>query len=53
MTRTNEHEAQAEAKTACSVVVVYDDTTAREQAVDFCDQLVLLAPMRISGKAAA
>jgi len=39
MTRTNEHEAQAEAKTACSVVVVYDDTAARaNQAVDFCDR---------------
>jgi len=40
MTGNNEHEARLEAKTAWSVVVVYEDTAAREQAVDFCDQLV-------------
>jgi hypothetical protein len=40
MTRINEHEARLEEKTAWSVVVVYEDAAAREQAVDFCDQLV-------------
>ena len=40
MTRNNEYEAGAEAKAAWSVVVIYEDTAAREQAVDFCDQLV-------------
>jgi hypothetical protein len=40
MTRNNDHEARLEAKTAWSVVVVYEDAAAREQAVDFCDQLV-------------
>jgi hypothetical protein len=40
MVSNNEHEARLEAKTAWSVVVVYDDAAAREQAVDFCDQLV-------------
>jgi hypothetical protein len=40
MTRNNEHTARLEAKTAWSVVVVYEDAAAREQAVDFCDQLV-------------
>jgi hypothetical protein len=40
MTRNNEYEDRLEAKAAWSVVVVYEDTAAREQAVDFCDQLV-------------
>jgi hypothetical protein len=40
MTRNNEFEAGAEAKAAWSVVAVYEDNAAREQAVDFCDQLV-------------
>jgi hypothetical protein len=40
MTRNSEYEARSEAKAAWSVVVVYEDTAAREQAVDFCDQLV-------------
>jgi hypothetical protein len=40
MTRNIEHDARLEAKTAWSVVVVYEDAAAREQAVDFCDQLV-------------
>jgi len=40
MTRKDEHEARLEAKTAWSVVVVYEDAAAREQAMDFCDQLV-------------
>jgi hypothetical protein len=40
MTRINEHEARLEARTAWSVVVVYEDGPAREQAVAFCDQLV-------------
>jgi hypothetical protein len=40
MTYSNECEARLEEKTAWSVVVAYDDAAAREQAVDFCDQLV-------------
>jgi hypothetical protein len=40
MTRDNENVAQHGVKTAWSVVVAYEDTAAREQAVDFCDQLV-------------
>jgi hypothetical protein len=40
MTRTNENRAQQEAKAAWSVVVVYEDDSARERAVAFCDQLV-------------
>jgi hypothetical protein len=40
MTRINENEAGSEPKAAWSVTVVYDDAAAREQAVDFCDQLV-------------
>lgn len=40
MTRDNEYETRGRAKTAWSVVVAYEDTAAREQAVDFCDQLV-------------
>jgi len=40
MTRNDEYEARSEAKAAWSVVAVYEDTAAREQAVDFCDQLV-------------
>lgn len=40
MTRNIEQNTCLEAKTACSVVVVYEDAAAREQAVDFCDQLV-------------
>jgi hypothetical protein len=40
MTITNENGAQAEAKAAWSVVVVYEDEAARERAVAFCDQLV-------------
>ncbi len=40
MTRANENGARAETKAAWSVVVVYEDPTARERAVSFCDQLV-------------
>jgi hypothetical protein len=40
MTRTNEHGSGLETKAAWSVVVVYEDTAARERAVTFCDQLV-------------
>ena len=40
MTRTNENAARLGAKTAWSVVVVYEDPAARERAVSFCDQLV-------------
>lgn len=40
MTSSTENEARLEEKTAWSVVVVYEDAAAREQAVDFCDQLV-------------
>jgi hypothetical protein len=40
MTRNDECGARLTAKTAWSVVVVYDNAAAREQAVDFCDQLV-------------
>jgi hypothetical protein len=40
MTRNDESKAQPEGKMAWSVVVAYDDTSAREHAVDFCDQLV-------------
>ena len=40
MTRNNEYKARSEPKAAWSVVVVYEDAAAREQAVDFCDQLV-------------
>ena len=40
MTRTNENGVGLETKTACSVVVVYEDATARERALTFCDQLV-------------
>jgi hypothetical protein len=40
MTRNIEYQGQPEVKTAWSVVVIYEDITAREQAVDFCDQLV-------------
>jgi hypothetical protein len=40
MTGINEYEARSEAKAAWSVVVIYEDTAGREQAVDFCDQLV-------------
>jgi hypothetical protein len=40
MTRTNENGAGLETKAAWSVVVVYEDATARERAVTFCDQLV-------------
>jgi hypothetical protein len=40
VTRINEKTAAAEPKAAWSVVVVYEDATARERAVDFCDQLV-------------
>jgi hypothetical protein len=40
MTRTEEDGARLEAKAAWSVVVVYEDRTACEHAVRFCDQLV-------------
>jgi hypothetical protein len=40
MTRTEENGEQLEAKTAWSVVVVYEDPAACERAVRFCDQLV-------------
>ncbi len=40
MTRNIEQNTRLEARTAWSVVVVYEDAAAREQAVDFCDQLV-------------
>jgi hypothetical protein len=40
MTRTKENGAPSEAKAAWSVVVVYEDSAARERAVAFCDQLV-------------
>ena len=40
MTRIHENEARLEPKAAWSVVVVYEDPAAREQAVNFCDQLV-------------
>jgi hypothetical protein len=40
MTRTNEDGAGLEAKTAWSVVVVYEDAATRESGVIFCDQLV-------------
>jgi hypothetical protein len=40
MTRKNEVAARAKAKTARLVVVVYEDSAARQRAVGFCDQLV-------------
>jgi hypothetical protein len=40
MTRTNEENERLESKSACSVVVAYEDPAARERAVGFCDQLV-------------
>ena len=40
MTRIDENEARPEPKAAGSVVVVYEDAAAREQAVAYCDQLV-------------
>jgi len=40
MTRINEDGARMETRAAWSVVVVYEDPAAREQAVVFCDQLV-------------
>jgi hypothetical protein len=40
MTRIDEYKDEPGAKAAWSVVVIYDNTAAREQAVDFCDQLV-------------
>ncbi len=40
MTRTNENGARLQTKAAWSVVVVYEDSAARERAVGFCDQLV-------------
>ena len=40
MTRTNEDGARMVPKAAWSIVVVYEDSTTREQAVVFCDQLV-------------
>lgn len=40
MTRTNENGAGFATKAAWSVVVVYEDLTARQRAVGFCDQLV-------------
>jgi hypothetical protein len=40
MTSTKENGAGLETKATWSVVVVYEDAAAREQAVTFCDQLV-------------
>jgi hypothetical protein len=40
MTSTNETGSGLEKKASWSVVVVYEDGTARERAVTFCDQLV-------------
>jgi hypothetical protein len=40
MTRTNEDGARLERKAAWSIVVVYEDSAARERGVVFCDQLV-------------
>ena len=40
MTRIDQDGARLEAKSACSVVAVYEDLAARERAVGFCDQLV-------------
>ena len=40
MTRTNDNVAVLEAKTAWSVLVVYEDEASQEQAIAFCDQLV-------------
>jgi hypothetical protein len=40
MTRADESGARLENKAAWSVVVVYEDSAARERAVTFCDQLV-------------
>ena len=40
MTRTSENGTALEPRTAWSVLVIYEDVASREQAVDFCDQLV-------------
>ena len=40
MTQANEYSKRLETKAAWSVVVVYEDSATREQAVVFCDQLV-------------
>jgi len=40
MTRINENGTRLNARTAWSVLVIYEDAASREQAVDFCDQLV-------------
>ena len=40
MTSTNEDGARLKTKATWSVVVVHEDTPARERAVGFCDQLV-------------
>jgi hypothetical protein len=40
MTRIRENGARLDAKAVWSVVVVYEDPAARQQAMDFCDQLV-------------
>jgi hypothetical protein len=40
MKRTNENGARTERKPGWSVVVVYEDTVARERAMGFCDELV-------------
>lgn len=40
MTGNNKYETRCEPKAAWSVVVVHEDAAAREQAVDYCDQLV-------------
>jgi hypothetical protein len=40
MTTTNEIGVRLETKAAWSVVVVYEDATARERAMTFCDQMV-------------
>jgi hypothetical protein len=40
VTRIDENVAASESKAAWSVLVAYEDAAAREQAVNFCDQLV-------------
>ena len=40
MTRIDEYTMPSETKADWSVAVVYEDSAARERAVDFCDQLV-------------
>src|ERR1051326_3401035 len=40
MAHASDNEAALEAKTTWPVVVVYEDTAAREEAVKFCDLLI-------------